>query len=71
MDEKPSAPSYLRILYLGKILQDEDTLAGELRAIYCARFLLPLLGNATICLEISYVGAGYYPEAHRVGKLAF
>ncbi|KAH7912615.1 ubiquitin-related domain-containing protein [Hygrophoropsis aurantiaca] len=26
-DERPPAPSYLRILYLGKILQDEDTLA--------------------------------------------
>ncbi|TDL24574.1 hypothetical protein BD410DRAFT_94919 [Rickenella mellea] len=26
-DEQPPAPSYLRILYLGKILQDEDTLA--------------------------------------------
>lgn len=25
-DERPPAPSYLRILYLGKILQDEDTL---------------------------------------------
>ncbi|KAH8116001.1 ubiquitin-related domain-containing protein [Phellopilus nigrolimitatus] len=27
-DEKPPAPNYLRILYLGKILQDEDTLSG-------------------------------------------
>jgi len=26
-DERPPAPSYLRILYLGKILQDDDTLA--------------------------------------------
>jgi len=26
-DERPPAPSYLRILHLGKILQDEDTLA--------------------------------------------
>ncbi|KAF8273727.1 ubiquitin-2 like Rad60 SUMO-like-domain-containing protein, partial [Lactarius quietus] len=25
-DERPPAPSYLRILHLGKILQDEDTL---------------------------------------------
>jgi hypothetical protein len=25
--DRPPAPSYLRILYLGKILQDEDTLA--------------------------------------------
>lgn len=25
-DERPPAPSYLRILYLGKILQDDDTL---------------------------------------------
>ncbi|CDO69074.1 hypothetical protein BN946_scf184992.g23 [Trametes cinnabarina] len=25
-DERPPAPSYLRILYLGKILQDEDSL---------------------------------------------
>lgn len=29
-DERPPAPSYLRILYLGKILQDEDTLISEL-----------------------------------------
>ncbi|KAJ7430979.1 hypothetical protein B0H11DRAFT_2133120 [Mycena galericulata] len=27
-DERPPAPAYLRILYLGKILQDEDTLAS-------------------------------------------
>ncbi|KAJ7089171.1 ubiquitin-related domain-containing protein [Mycena belliarum] len=26
-DDRPPAPSYLRILYLGKILQDDDTLA--------------------------------------------
>ncbi|KAH9962169.1 ubiquitin-related domain-containing protein [Russula dissimulans] len=26
-DERPPAPSFLRVLYLGKILQDEDTLA--------------------------------------------
>ncbi|KAF7331668.1 Ubiquitin-like domain-containing protein [Mycena kentingensis (nom. inval.)] len=26
-DERPPAPAFLRILYLGKILQDEDTLA--------------------------------------------
>jgi hypothetical protein len=26
-DERPPAPSYLRVLYLGKILQDDDTLA--------------------------------------------
>jgi hypothetical protein len=25
-DERPPAPSYLRVLYLGKILQDDDTL---------------------------------------------
>ncbi|KAI0825918.1 ubiquitin-related domain-containing protein, partial [Irpex lacteus] len=28
-DERPPAPSYLRILYLGKILQDEDTLESD------------------------------------------
>ncbi|KAG1843064.1 ubiquitin-related domain-containing protein, partial [Suillus tomentosus] len=28
-DESPQAPSHLRILYLGKILQDEDTLTRE------------------------------------------
>lgn len=28
-DERPPAPSYLRILYLGKILQDEDTLESK------------------------------------------
>ncbi|KAI0053104.1 hypothetical protein FA95DRAFT_1450990, partial [Auriscalpium vulgare] len=26
-DERPPAPSYLRILYLGKVLQDDDTLS--------------------------------------------
>jgi hypothetical protein len=26
-DEHPPAPSYLRVLYLGKILQDDETLA--------------------------------------------
>jgi len=29
-DERTAAPSYLRILYLGKILQDDDTLASKL-----------------------------------------
>ena len=28
-DEKPPAPNFLRILYLGKILQDEDTLTSK------------------------------------------
>ena len=32
-DERPPAPSYLRILYLGKILQDDDTLTSELPVI--------------------------------------
>lgn len=32
-DERPPAPSYLRILYLGKILQDEDTLTSEYDAV--------------------------------------
>lgn len=32
-DERPPAPSYLRILYLGKILQDEDTLMSECDAV--------------------------------------
>lgn len=27
-EERPPAPAYLRILYLGKILQDEDTLSS-------------------------------------------
>ncbi|KAH9939190.1 ubiquitin-related domain-containing protein, partial [Amylocystis lapponica] len=31
-DERPPAPSYFRILYLGKILQDDDTLSSE---YYC------------------------------------
>ena len=38
-DERPPAPSYLRILHLGKILQDDDTLLRmcfrcECRAVY-------------------------------------
>jgi hypothetical protein len=28
-DDRPPAPSYLRVLYLGKILQDDDTLASQ------------------------------------------
>lgn len=28
-DERPPAPSYLRVLYLGKILQDDDTLSSK------------------------------------------
>jgi hypothetical protein len=28
-DDRPPGPSYLRILYLGKILQDEDTLSSR------------------------------------------
>lgn len=43
-EEKPPAPNYLRILYLGKILQDEDTLAGKFRVRVLALefFLGPL-----------------------------
>ncbi|KAJ4495376.1 hypothetical protein C8R41DRAFT_762610 [Lentinula lateritia] len=29
-EERPSTPSHLRILHLGKVLQDEDTLEGEI-----------------------------------------
>lgn len=29
LDERPPAPSYFRILYLGKILQDDDSLIRE------------------------------------------
>lgn len=28
-DERPPAPSYLRVLYLGRMLQDDETLIGE------------------------------------------
>jgi hypothetical protein len=28
-DERPPAPSYLRVLYLGRMLQDDETLVGE------------------------------------------
>ncbi|KAI9461367.1 hypothetical protein HD554DRAFT_1519192 [Boletus coccyginus] len=41
-DERPPAPSYLRILYLGKVLQDDDTL---LRVGFPAA--LPSASNAT------------------------
>lgn len=34
-DERPPAPSYLRILYLGKILQDDDSLTSEQFSILC------------------------------------
>jgi hypothetical protein len=43
-DERPPTPSYLRILYLGKMLQDEDTLSS---ASFLLSFLLP-------CFAISY-----------------
>jgi len=28
-DERPPAPSYLRVLYLGRMLQDDETLLSE------------------------------------------
>jgi len=28
-DERPPAPSYLRVLYLGRMLQDDETLTSE------------------------------------------
>ena len=31
-DQRPPAPSYFRILHLGKVLQDDDTLAREFSA---------------------------------------
>src|ERR1700728_4631041 len=34
-DDRPPAPSYLRILYLGKILQDEDTLTSTSSSSIC------------------------------------
>ncbi|KAF5383083.1 hypothetical protein D9615_004859 [Tricholomella constricta] len=37
-DERPFAPSYLRVLYLGKMLQDDDTLASALSSFYIAFF---------------------------------
>ena len=33
-DERPPAPSYLRILYLGKVLQDDDTLTSCVLFVY-------------------------------------
>ncbi|TFK47605.1 hypothetical protein OE88DRAFT_776970 [Heliocybe sulcata] len=36
-DERPPAPSFLRILYLGKILQDDDTLSSESNNFYLKR----------------------------------
>jgi len=32
-DERPPAPSFLRVLYLGKILQDEETLSSLKMAV--------------------------------------
>lgn len=43
-DERPPSPSYLRILYLGKILQDDDTLASKLHLPYPMPLLvLPII----------------------------
>lgn len=56
-DERPPAPSYLRILYLGKILQDEDTLAS---AYYCPFTSLPKNFNR---LFIELQIASYTPSA--------
>ncbi|EJD05413.1 uncharacterized protein FOMMEDRAFT_17724 [Fomitiporia mediterranea MF3/22] len=43
-DEKPPAPNFLRILYLGKILQNEDTLTS---------LSLPTLPPATVSIPTS------------------
>lgn len=32
-DERPPAPSYLRVLYLGRLLQDDETLSSRLSSI--------------------------------------
>ncbi|KAF6742016.1 hypothetical protein DFP72DRAFT_831773, partial [Ephemerocybe angulata] len=33
VEEKPPAPSYLRVLYLGRMLQDDDTLRGSAQPV--------------------------------------
>ena len=45
-DERPPSPSYLRVLYLGKILQDEDTLASKLYLPYPTPLFLLYRGNS-------------------------
>lgn len=39
-DERPPAPSYMRLLYLGKMLQDDETLSGELPLVPCSISIL-------------------------------
>lgn len=36
-DERPLAPSYLRVLYLGKMLQDDDTLTSAFPTPFARR----------------------------------
>ena len=40
-DDRPPAPSYLRILHLGKILQDDDTLTSESPSVLARLFPRP------------------------------
>ncbi|KAI0746595.1 ubiquitin-related domain-containing protein [Daedaleopsis nitida] len=47
-DERPPAPSYLRVLYLGKILQDDDSLDSTFLA------LLFLKSITTVFAELSF-----------------
>ncbi|KAH9835114.1 ubiquitin-related domain-containing protein [Rhodofomes roseus] len=56
-DERPPAPSYLRVLYLGKILQDEDTLSSASHSF--SRVHRRLTGRRSPALSFS--GASFCP----------
>ncbi|PIL27378.1 hypothetical protein GSI_10525 [Ganoderma sinense ZZ0214-1] len=60
-DERPPAPSYLRILYLGKILQDEDSLD---KLSFPANIPSPTSASTIVHLSIR----AYAPQADELPK---
>ncbi|KAI1798355.1 ubiquitin-related domain-containing protein [Ganoderma leucocontextum] len=60
-DERPPAPSYLRILYLGKILQDEDSLD---KLSFPANIPSPTSASTIVHLSIR----AYAPQAEDLPK---
>ncbi|KAM5534725.1 hypothetical protein V8D89_011589 [Ganoderma adspersum] len=60
-DERPPAPSYLRILYLGKILQDEDSLD---KLSFPANVPSPTAASTIVHLSIR----AYAPQADELPK---
>lgn len=71
-DEQPPAPNYLRILYLGKMLQDEDVLECESQSCYATYSwhdgqLIPCFSDAQSPCVRAWCGARL---ATRLSRLA-